>query len=603
MIQIPKQPNQFSLPIWDQPNDSDFNGTLYASFNIDTSENEGKLRLGKRLLLNWGTADDSNLNSYPVGFAILQNTSGIFTVAGGYVWQSTATYPSSTFARLVNGAGGVSGSPTTCDSTYSDIATLGTTLYVSAGNSTVVYYTTDGLTWSNFSIGSANSPHMMTSYAGNMYMTNAGNTVVSWNASRTPGITLTLTDTTITFLRSSSNRIWIGTINATGKGYVHEWDGVSAQVTKSYRMEAQGALACVIKDDIPYIIDSNGALLVWNGGTFKKLEQFRRKNNKLLYNATSIKNDRFVHPNGMSIVGGKIDILIDGRNADSNTPPTVEETIPSGVWEYDPDKGLIHKYSFGQTKSGGTIADFGQFRIAGAGAVAETNIFSTSAGRNGIFLCGATYYTDASSTTSGIFYDDSNDTLQKAGYFITTKLQAADENGGPSVQNAWGNVYTAYRKLLDSADKIAVKYRTYEQDFVEASITWTSTTTFTVLNSAVDVSSYWTSGVGGEVEIVNGVGGGKCSHITNAVNNAGTWTVTVDETYTGATGSARARFQIWKKLTAITYNNPTSSGVTFDQGSMGDLTNWVQFKVWMLFTGKDEIERMLIINNDTNPAN
>lgn len=602
MIQIPKQPNQFTAPIWDQPNDSDFNGTLYASFNIDTTENEGTLRLGKRLLLNLGTADDASLTSYPVGFATFANTAGIYTVAGATVWASTASYPSSAFVKLVDGVGGVSNPPITCNSLYSDIQALGSVLYVSADEDKV-YYTADGLSWSNFTKGTAGSPHMMTAYQGNMYMTNGGNTIVSWTAARADVVTLTLTDSNITFLRSSSNRIWVGTINATGKGYVHEWDGISAQVTKSYRMEAQGALACVIKDDIPYVMDSNGSILVWNGGTFKKLESFRRKNNKLLLHALNATNNRFIHPNGMSIVSGKIHILIDGRNDSGSTPPTIEETIPSGVWEYDENKGLIHKYSFGQTKSAGTIVDFGQFRIAGAGALSEANYPNTAAARNGIFLCGATYYTNASSTTSGIFYDDSNDTLQKAGYFITAKLQAADENGSPSVQNVWGNVYTNYRKLLNAADEITVKYRVYDQDSIEATITWINNTSFTVLNSAVVVSDYWVSGTGGEVEIVNGVGGGMCSHITNAVLSTGTWTVTVDETYTGATGTARARFQNWKKVSEINYNSPTPNGVTYDQGSTGDLTNWIQFKVWMLFTGKNEIERMLIINKDTNPAN
>jgi len=606
MISLPKQPSPYQPPTWIQNNNSDVNGSLWASFGIDLSENEGKLRVGKRLLLNWGTGDDANMTSYPVGFSSIPNVNGIFTVAGGYVWQSGNNYPSSTFARLVNGSGGVSGAPTNCDSTISDIAflsnTVGNFLFVTT-NSTDVYKTADGLTWTSNSIGaSGSSGRMMTPYSGRMYMASGGNTVVSWSDPSSPAnsgtYTVTLgTNETITFLRSSSNRIWIGVVNLNNKAYVYEWDGTAAEVTKSYRMEANGALACVIKDDVPWVVDSNGSLLVWNGGTFIRQTSFFRKNNKLLQNALGSNNSRFIHPNGMSIINKRIHILIDGRNYDSNS--TLEETIASGIWEYDDTRGLVHKYAIGQTKSGGTIQDFGQPRIAGAGALSEFNLPNTSGVRNGTFLCGASYYSDATTVTSGIFYDDTNDTLKKGGYFITTKLYAADENGLPSVQNIWQNNYVLYKKLLNSADEIVVKYRVSEADPIEATITWISSATFT---TTTDVTQYWTSGTGGEVEIQNGIGGGGCSHIIGIVNNSGTYTVTVDETYALASGTAKARFQSWKKIGSIVLNNSKADGVTFDQEGMGDLTNWIQFKVCMIFTGKDEIEKMLIINSNVNPA-
>ncbi len=609
MISLPKAPNLYSSPIWNQKNDSDVNGSLWASAGIDFSENEGKVRLGKRLLLNTATADNPNITGYPVGFkeftANVASGYQIWTIAGTKVMNATITNPLTdtfTLDALTN-------SPTDCQPAISDLEVFNNELYISR-NSTDASYLSQGspATWHTLTgAGWGTTYQSFCAFGSRMY--NGGSTgVKSWDSSHTvasPGsayaVTLPNPGLIVTFLRASSNRIWIGTLNTIGgKAYVYEWDGVSTQVTKAYRLESTGALSCVIKNDIPYIMDTNGVLSSWNGGTFVKLDSFNRRNNKLLQAQFTANTDRFIHTNGMSLIKGKIHMLIDGRNYDNTA--SIEETIPSGIWEYDENRGLTCKHTFGTSKSAGTINDYGQIRIAGAGGLAEINWPSSSATRNGSFLAGISYFTDATTVTSGIFYDDLNDTLQKAGSFITTKQHAIDFQGNPSIQNTWQNLYVLYKKLLNSADKIIVKYRTVEVEPIIASITWTSTTTFTVLNSAIDLTNYWTAGTGAEVDILNGIGAGKCSHITNTLLEAGIWTVTIDETYVGATGTAIARFQLWKKLGTITYLNTTPNGITYDQEGMGDLTNWVQFKVWLLFTGKNELEKLLIINSNVNPA-
>lgn len=610
MIPLPKAPNQYSAPTWNQKNDSDVNGSLWASTGLDLSENEGKLRLGKRLILNTGTADDANITGYPVGFKVFLADSSlgfqIWTVAGLRVIHTAISNPLTDVWTVDS----LSNSPPDCASAISDLEVFNGELYV-ARNSIDVSYLSSGTpaVWHTLTGGGWGTTYQsFCTFGSRMYI--GGSTgVKSWDSTHTPiaspgspyAVSVPDPNLVVTFIRASSNRIWIGTLNVRGgKGYVYEWDGVATQVTKGYRLKATGALSCVIKDDIPYIMDTNGVMQSWNGGTFIEVSKLNRRTNKLLQAQFISNGDRFIHTNGMSLINEKIHLLIDGRNYDNTA--SIEETIPSGVWEYDENRGLTHKHSFGTSKSGGTIKDYGQIRVAGAGGLAEINWPSSSATRNGSFLAGISYFTDATTITSGIFYDDLNDTLQKAGSFITTKQYAIDRVGNPSVQNVWQNAYILYRKLLDSADKIVVKYRVTEVEPVIATITWTSTSTFTVPNSSIDISLYWTAGTGGEVEVLNGIGAGKCSHITNAVNNAGTWTVTVDETYTSASGTAVARFQLWKKLGSITYSNPTPNGVTYDQEGIGDVTNWVQFKVWMLFTGRDELEKLLIINQDFNPA-
>lgn len=610
MITIPKALNQYSSPVWNQENDSDLHGSLWASTGIDLSENDGKLRLGKRLLLNTGTADDADLSSYPVGFRIFNDIGAfpgnkIWTVAGTRVLKTGVITNPLTDAFVTDP---FTNSPTDCSSAISDIEIFNGELYVTRSSTDISYLATSSA-WAVITDGGWGTTYQsLCTYAGRMY--NGGSTgIKSWNSSHTlvsPGSAFAITipdpDLIIMWIKSASNKIWIGTVNTKGgKGYIYEWDGASTQVTKSYRLKATGALSCVIKDDVPYVMDTNGILLNWNGGTFTEVARINRRRNKMLQSRCFSNDDRFVHTNGMTLVKEKINILIDGRNYDNTA--SIEETIPSGIWEYDENRGLTCKHTFGSSKSAGTITDYGQLRLAGAGGLTEMVIPNTSATQNGTFLAGVAYFTDATTLKAGIFYDDNNDTLQKAGSFITTKQYAIDSQGNSSIQNSWQKVYILYRKLLDSADKIVMKYRVTEVEPIIATITWTSTTTFTVLNTSIDISQYWTAGTGGEVEILNGIGAGKCSHITNAVNNSGTWTVTIDEVHTSASGTAVARFQLWKKIGVITYLNATPAGITFDQDAIGDVTNWVQFKVWMLFTGKDELEKLIIINQNYNPAN
>ncbi len=201
-------------------------------------------------------------------------------------------------------------------------------------------------------------------------------------------------------------------------------------------------------------------------------------------------------------------------------------------------------------------------------------------------MVGAQIYTNASSTTNAIFIDDSLDAIQKKGYFVTDWFEITEN----SIAGDWERWWASYRKFLNYTDKMTFKYRVSEETPVEASITWVNTTSFTVLNSAVVVSNYWTSGTGGEVEILQGTGSGSCAHITNAVNNAGTWTVTIDEEITGVTtGTAKARFQKWVKIEPAQALNQIDA---FNSWAVGtDTTPRIQIKGCFTLTGEGEFYR------------
>lgn len=597
-----------------QSNTSDVLGTMQNSFNIDLQENVGKMRVGKRMVIGSTVSDVASMYC-PVAFAYAYKSGGnkIFSLCG----NNNSTGKVATQTGLHNNAGedNTANAPADIDTRYSDMM-VASNGYLYATSNDSLYEMDGNGNWSAtpYTSLATSTTHMLTGYAGRLYVTNLYNTILSVDISTGARGAFTSIGSpynlrlgldseanTITFIRSSASRIWIGTINRRGgKGYVHEWDGQATIVTKSYRLESSGALSCVIKDEIPYIVDTNGDLLSFNGGTFQKLTGFYRKNRKRkLINPLSSWNDRFIHPNGMSVIDGRINILINNQNNDYNFT-SIEETIQSGIYEYTPENGLVHKHSFGLAKSSDTIKDYGQIRVKQVGALSEIlipdNDTSTS---NGSFLAGARVYTDATTEAGYIFYDDTNDTLEKYGYFITPQIESSQ------LTDTWQKIYLKNKKLINSSDRIYIKSRTEEDTGVEATITWTSTTSFTVLNSAVDVSLYWTSGTGGEIEITQGIGGGKTAHITNAVNNSGTWTVTVDETFTGATGTAKARFMKWNKLKTInndeSINNQVQQFTEFPIPEYDKNDTFIQFKICFLFKGKNEMHSLNIISKTNQP--
>lgn len=573
MLQIPNKKK------WIQVNGTEVLGNIWASFNVDLSDNLGRLRVGRRTIVSTNATDDADLG-LPVAFRSLYTAGNeVYAVCGTRVFKNSGV-PNGNFTEVAS-------SPTDCHMNYSDMEVFNSQIYVSRNSTSVSKY--DGTTWTSVSsVGTSTGViKLMTTFADRLYVTDGSSKIVSLNSSDTVatiGNAYTLDFSAnsatriITFIRASASRIWIGTTNRLGGiGYIHEWDGISTQVTKSYRLEASGAMACVIKDDIPYVMDSNGNLIAWNGGSFQVLTGFNRENHKLLTGILNTVTQRFIHPNGMSIVEGKINMLINGVNNDNTG--TIEDTIPSGVYEYDKEFGLVHKHSIGLTKLDDTISDFGQIKVARVGALQELNIPSDSANRNGCFYAGVQVYTDASSTRYQINYDDLIESLQKAGHLITTKIDS------PNVDEVWQKVYLKVARFLTANDKMVVKYRTDDISNTEFTGTWTSTTTFT---TTTNLSAY---GVGAEVQVTQGIGSGKPSHITS-ITGSGTFTVTVDETYTGATGTFKATVDSWLKLGSL--SNQVSR---YLECPIGKTSNWIQFKIWFTFTGrKNELEEILLVN-------
>lgn len=574
---------------WIQTNQSDLLGNLWSTFNIDLTSNVGRLRVSPRMMLTMSEDTDADFTGAPVGFKLFN--SRIYTSSNAYVWYATAV-PGAVFTQ-----DSATSTPSNCGQNYSDLEVFNGKLYVSSASTVVNELDSTGATWTTVSGLTGSTPHLMCQYANRLYVTDADFKIKSYSGSggaltapsgtpNTAAYTLDLTSQTsnyITFIKAASNRIWIGTINLYGNQCsIYEWDGAAAQPLREYIVEARGVISCVIKDDIPYVVDSEGRLLSWSSGHFTELARLPL-DRKYLANASRVsQNLRFIHPNGMAVDNGRILLFINNEYATSGNIP---ETCPSGIWEYDSNNGLYHKYSLSvYPLAGGTITDYGHNRISRVGALAALRDDQHES-TNGRLICGAIYFTNATASKVAAFVDESSDTVQKSGYFILTKSE------GENIQENWNKAILSFKQLASEDDKIQLKYRTTEAAATEATITWTSTTTFTTSTSFLGKEGY-------EVEITAGVGAGKTAHITQVDVTGATYTVTLDETFTSATGTGKARVQNWTKGGTF-----TSDTVAQIADFMIDKTStWLQVKVCLTVTGKFEIDNVFLINTTNQLA-
>lgn len=580
---------------WTQPNLGDKQGSLCSTFNVDLTRKKGSI-FGTRMISNGSTSSDLANLGLATSFARLNIGSGVqfFAVAGARVFISASDSFPTTFAQDV-----LSGTPTTCNSARSDMKVFNEALYVTTASRTVYKLSSS---WSSFSAGAIDSnSHILAVYGNRLYETTEICKIISWDSSDSVATSGSYTmdlesaglgsasENIITFITPVSDGIWIGTVNRYGlNARVYFWDGVTANTfQKSYPIDSTGAMACVIKDDVPVILNNEGKLCQLNGGTFVEIARFPIRNEKLLTNSLSFWNERWVHPNGMKIVNGRININVALSEMSNNSQN--EENCPSGIWEYDPEIGLYHKYSpsYYDVASSPTATDYGQARVAhstgdtvetGAGALLMIKNLSDTAGNNGSLLAGFKFYTNATTTKYGIFSDDSNSTLQTYSYIISPKLPSS------SLLDSWNKVYVLHKPFLTATDKLIVKYRITDLEPVEGTITWISTTGFTTTS---DLSNYV---IGDEVEILQGIWGGMTSHITKIQVTDSGYMVEVDETHTGATGTSIARFQKWIKAGVVNDAKDVGSVI------IGKDRTYMQVKVCMLSTGKNELRDVEIVS-------
>lgn len=544
-------------------------GDIIESFNLDLSENYGAIRTTRTKKV---TVSDGVLDK-PVGFCVFGGN--YYFVCNDYVYKG-GSCPSDSFSYVLNN--------TDISNAGADIKVFNNAIYVVVGGA--IYKSTDGTNFSS-AIGSgitSASPHLLETFADRLYITDNYTKVRSISTSdvlTTDGqdysINLNLGSGvsygwSITSLKKAGNLIWIGLSNSiTGKGLIYSWDGVAQIPNEKFELSSS-VIAGTVLNNIFYIVDRQGILKKYSGSSFTEVAKFTKENPNFL-------NTTFIHPNGMQATDtGMIQILISNLYSGDLG---YEDKIASGVWEYDPNIGLYHKYSCSvSSTSGTTLNDYGQIRIANVGALCVNKPLIPDTTKNGTLLFGANYYTNDSTTQYGLFCDDTIDTTQKYAYFTTSFILSDTED-------TWQKIYTTYKKLLNSTDKIILKYRTEDETPTTATITFTDIDRFTTIT---DLSGY---GVGDEIQVIQGVGSGKSAHIKSI--SGGTY-ILDDNFPTAVIGlTSKANISHWIKLGEATYDEMKQ--IKPFTMTKKNISPFLQIKVCMQFTGKDELYKLKIIND------
>lgn len=580
-----------------QKNRGNILGDFWSTWNIDLQTNPGAIRVGTKFKTNVTTVASANLG-FPV--AIQYFDSRIWAICGDRIFKGNGA--TDLITPLVEDAS--TGFVITYNKDGADMITFNSEL-VAAADTKVWSKAANGAgtgAWTErgSTMLTAGTNHKMVYFKkfNRLYVVDNTTKIKSidnsWNVALTGdyAIDLGVDVGTIVTMVATSDRIFIATVrqagagtNSISKASILEWDGVSNQVSNEIKIEAEGIVAMILLGNIPYVLDSNGVLREYQGTSFDEVGRLPL-DKEFLANAVSVFNDRFTHPNGIiSTKNGTIMVLVNNLIGDS--AGSINENFPSGIWEWDRNNGFMHKHALTlQGVSTTTITDNGQNRIVKAGALANTNVYSQSASGRPTLMCGAQYYTDASTTTFAVFVDapiptDNATTTEskKYGYYVTNWLQSQN------LKDVWTKFAIKFRRLLNSSDRIIIKYRTIETDPTYISMTWVNTTSFT---TTTDLSTL----VGYEVEIIQGTGSGKCAHISS-VSGSGTFTVTLDEAFTGVTtGTAKARVQAWKKAFEVSDQLVESKIV-----GIGAISERIQLKVCMDFIGNNELHELIIISS------
>ena len=620
MIKIPND-----TKIVRQTNTSDVLGDLWASQGLDLTSNIGSIRLAPRLELaaeNGGFTFPSVVSSFV--HYVTDNVLGVFGACDDKIIRTTGGSRAGSF-----GSDGSTGTPVSKN--IGSLEIFNGAMY--AFGDGIYKMDSGGSVWSTLSATDAKYCKSTCIYGGRLYFTRSFLTlsnkigsidisdVVSVN-SGTPNVTLNTLDlsdfgtglrgsNTITCIRSSSNKIWISTIDSFGlgngltagtKGNIFEWDGVSTQTTKQYQFDSYGVLSMIIKDDIPYCVTVDGKLWRFNGGGFDAIAQFPIPW-QYYTSYSSNANFGFIHSNGMCIQNNRIQMLVNNSYSHSSASGLLDyeinERFPSGIWEYDDNNGLYHKASVSITPQGtnSTIKDYNQTLFVNSGALfnSKLGIYPNDYSNRLLsdmmsnIYCSAAPFSTAATQRPAVFLNVSetkNATVERCGYFVTQKIESQ------GVRDTWQKLILKYNLLANSTDRIYGKYRTREIAPTSAIGTWTATNTVT---TTTNLSAY---SIGDEIEFLTGFGAGVVATITSITLSAGTYTIVFDQSITSPSGTSLIRLQKWKKF--VTVNNQTEE---FTSGNIDATSNWIQIKVIMYWKGDNELNEIVVVNKTLKSNN
>lgn len=193
----------------------------------------------------------------------------------------------------------------------------------------------------------------------------------------------------------------------------------------------------------------------------------------------------------------------------------------------------------------------------------------------GKILIGGTTFTN--STTEISFIASVLKDVENRAYLVSPKLES--EN----IKDTFRHAVLRFKPLETNQDKIVIKYRTKPNTFRDYE-SYNSVNLYT--NLWVDGNTYTTTEnisnikAGDEIEVMSSNGSGYTAHITSLSENAGTWTVNIDETVPNVTAGDKLQvvYSNWKKISTITKNDPDNQE-GYKEVPLGFKSKFIQFKI------------------------
>jgi len=585
-IHIPPQ----SIRRWTGPYLGDYYGSLYQTFNIDLDRKEGKVYLSRRLVKVADTLDALDTGTIALGLVTaflrtnadctdrwwaLNRNGRLFRTDSSANPLPTDTWNSDTWAATPIDAVDMTifGNDSRVDSGRNqlfvtrdtDIAVLNDTGGVSTTGWNANWWVT-----TQAQVGlRAGVPHPIEYFPHRkIVLVGDGNLVhtISRTSDTVNEITtyarLTLPlQYRIESIFTTSSKAWILASHLfAGEGAIIEWDGSSETYNDIHGSYAQFPLSGVGFNGVPIVLNSRGAILEYNGNSFSPMIRNGQKVSLPIPEGRNFATDNSFTRHRSMTVGSDGLIYINLKFSASNFRQK------AGIMCLNPITGRFYtKYALGQWGD----TDFGNQDVSEVGAIYPVN----NATRDLLFG-GQIYRVYAGTINSAIWSlaSDANTTANR-GYFVTQYIPTNE------IKEFWDVIWIKFKRFITDTNRIIVKARgsrpmvDADGDPIDATITWASTTTFTVtLASADDALA-----VGDEVEILAGDNAGILAHITVITGAHGALqTITIDETVVSSTAAARARFDRWKKLGTI-----SSTSVYEQMMNIGIDSSFIQFKVEM----------------------
>lgn len=367
MFKIPSPNKKFSIT-----NKSDTTGNIWYTKNVDFNE-EGVIKLSPRTVQIISDSSEDVLNDDEFNLAPSigrYGTGGDFYIVGSErPFTATLTQTSYTSAR--DAGSGVQTTVAGSRGTWWQnrwYVTTDTGLY---------YKTISGGAWASASVSlTTGILHPIEVFRSKTYLAvGNGNVVYLINTSHATQATLTLpSDYQVVDIVFSGTKVGIITkLSATAVGqnqdaYFYTWDGNSGNANAGYPINVNEIAGITPYKGSWVILSKTGQLLYFNGGGFDEIARFPFFPKDRIWDSSSTRGDIMISD------GDVIYININGvLNVDGVKQETVLENYLGGIWCYDPDVGLYHKWS-------PSISQLNSISVVDSNVDTSTDLLTVSSG-------------------------------------------------------------------------------------------------------------------------------------------------------------------------------------------------------------------------------